>query len=435
MIRKKSTYLILVILSLFAMSNKAHAQDNLSLSEIDKLTYKYYNTQQWDNLIEIGEKALKNNVAFFYLDYRMGLAYYAKKKYRKAIPFFQKVLETTPNDLAAKEYLYYSYLFGHRYLDASNSLYKFTKEHREKVEFHNTGNLFNSLGVEYKYYSFNDYAISPTVSSDIVQKTRNSMNYFSIDLLNYTHKNSILYLNLSFINGDNSIFDEQYSHDVINEKLKQYQFYISWNKRIADGFDIKISTTYMRENLKWYYTQTVNNSSVIAYDGSTNNYVGFASIKKNIKNIDLSVGSSFSQINEENQIQPFIALKWYPFNNDKFYTNTNISYQYNLNSENDNFIIKQSFTATINSKFNIKAFGLYGKVYNYIDNDGLSIYNNLDAIDYWYGVSANYYFSSKISLYLNYRNDGQTNTYTNTGVNTDIKYNVNSVLLGLRFNF
>ncbi len=422
-------YITLLLILLCSLTfSKLKAQNQLNMSNIDKQTYQYYNEQKWDELIELGEKALANNIDFYYLQYRMGVAYYSKNKYRKAIPFFENIVTRSPNDEASKEYLYYSYLFGARVVDATETLYRLEDKHRLKVEFHNTNNLLNGLGFEYKYFSFNNYTINKTVNSEIVQKVRNTMNYLSADIINFTHNNSTYYLNTSAISGDNSVFNYDYSTEIINEKLKQYQVYFSLNKRISKGLNINASFTYMRENLKWY-------ASTYIYNGITNNFVGTLSFTKSDENFDYSIGSSISRINEVKQSQPFVNIIWYPFSNKSFYSSTNVSYQYNFSRYNDNFVFKQSFVAEVSNKFNIKTFGLYGKIYNYVDDNGLSIYNNLDAIEYWYGMSANYYFNKTTQIHLNYRNDRQTNNYTDNNIDNEISYNVNSILIGLRFSF
>lgn len=425
--------IIFILLSSF-ISSKLIAQNQLNLASVDRLTYQYYNEQKWEELIKLGETALDEDIDFYYLQYRMGVAYYSEKKYRKAIPFFENIIKITPYDTVAKEYLYYSYLFGARTADATKTLYTLDNKHKLKVEFHKTNNLLNGLGVEYKYFAFDDFAISNTVDSEIVQKTRNTMNYFSADIINYTQNNSSFYFNSALISGNNSVYNSEYSPEVIDEELKQYQLFVSWDKNIGTGLSFNVSLSYMRENLIWYDNQYTG-TGVSIYDESTNNFVGTLSFSKNQGDIDFSIGSSISNINDEKQSQPFVDITWYPFSNKAFYSKTKASYQYNFNNNNDNFVFKQTFIAEINSRLSVKAFGLYGKIYNYVDDNGLSIYNNLDAIEYWYGVSANYYFNNTAQMYLSYRNDRQTNNYTDNSIDKEISYNVNSVLMGLRFSF
>ena len=368
---------------------------------------------------------------------------YSLKKYRKAIPFFEKVLKNTPEDLVAKEYLYYSFLLGNQVEDARKVLHSFNEKQKEKLSFYNTNNLFNSLGFEYKYYSFDNYKISNEVNNEIIQKKRNSMSYYSADLLNYSEGKTVSYFNFSLLRGSNSIFDSSYSPEIIDEDLRQYQFYFSWKKQIAKGTSIKIGLTYMRESLKWYDSQWSSgngfgssSSNTLIYDGATNNFVGFLSVLKSIGNVDLSAGSSASKINSEIQIQPFISFDYYPFGNQHLFTKTTIFYQNNFNDNSkNNFTFKQSIGTNIGSRLSINIFGLYGSVSNFIDNEGLTIYNSLDAIDYWYGASANYTFNNKSQLYIHLRNDGQTNEYSNNTVTEEIKYNVKSILVGYRFNF
>ena len=438
MIHKKYLILFAILISHVLLSDEIHAQNNLNLTTVDQLSFEYFNAQDWNKLIDLGKKANRENIEFYYLNYRMGIAYYSKKNYRKAISFFEKVINSIPNDAIAKEYLYYSYLLGGRTNDAIKVLSSLSSDHLKKVEFYNTNNLFNGLGLEYKYSSFQDYAINKDVNEEIEQKTRNYMNYFSIDLMNYTQKNSTFYFNFSTINGGNSLYNYKYSPEVIDEKLNQYQLYFSWDKNITKGLSVNMSLTYMRENLKWYdyqYSNGNGNSSSLIYDGGTNNFVGTISFTKSNRNLDFTIGSSISSINNEKQAQPFTNLVWHPFGNTSFFSSTNASYQYNFSNNKNNVILKQSFTAKIGGKLNVKAFGLYGKVYNYVDDNGLSIYNNLDAIEYWYGFNAKYYLNKTTEIYMSYRLDRQTNTYLDNNTEKEIGYNVNSILLGLRFKF
>ena len=436
MIKTKNILTTFLLLFATLFSTIGFSQNNLNLTEVDRVTLDLYNSQKWEELIDFGEKAIDENIDFYYLDYRMGIAYYSLKKYRKAIPYFEKINLKTPDDAIVKEYLYYSYLLSGRLSDANNTLYTLNKAHKKSVEFYNTDNTFNGIGFNYKYFSFGNYTISNKVNEQITQKVRNTMNYFSADIVNFTEGNSTIYLNASLIKGDNSIYNYYYSKDVINEKLSQYQIYLMWNKRISNGLDLQLSATYMRETLSWNGKPWSNPSlETNFWNGSTNNFVGIASIIKYIKNFDITVGSTFSKINNEKQMQPFTNLVWYPFSNKSFYSTTNVSYQYNFDNDNDNFVLKQSFTTEINEKLNINLFGLYGTIYNYVDDNGLSIYNNLDAIEYWYGLSANYIFNKSSSMYLIYRNDKQTNNYTDNSIEKSVDYNVNSILIGLKFNF
>jgi len=289
----KIPLLLIVINSLWFSSNLS-AQNKLNYIDIDKLSYQYYTEQKWDELIDLGKESLKKGIDFYYLQYRMGVAYYSKKRYRRAIPFLENVIKLTPNDAIAKEYLYYSYLLGSRSEDAREQLLSLEKDHIKSIEYYQTNNLFNNLGLEYKFYTFEDFAVSDKVNSEITQHKRNSLNYFSADLFNYSENKSMYYFNFSVLSGKNSVYNIEVSPDVIDENLKQYQFYFLWNKHISKGTNFKVGITYMRETINWLNS---NNRSSSLYNGSANNWVAFISLSKTIKNVEFSLGTSASSIN------------------------------------------------------------------------------------------------------------------------------------------
>ncbi|WP_338356633.1 tetratricopeptide repeat protein [Yeosuana marina] len=435
-------FLLLIITSGWN-STRLLAQENLSIIEIDKLTYDYFNQKKWNELIDLGKQSLKNNIDFYYLQYRMGIAYYNKRNYRKAIPYFENVVSITPEDAIAKEYLYYSYLFGLQVEDARNVLVSLnTAEHREKISFYNQEKTINGVSLNYKNILFDDYAINNTVVDNLTQRTRNSLSYYSVNLFNYAANSSIFDFNLSLLSGKNSIYDIAYSPEIIEEKMKQYQLYFSWNKHIGKGTNLKFGLTYMNETLDWNELQQTTTGNVnspnqtLIYNGSFSNFASYFSFSKTMKNVDFTLASSFSRINSNSLIQPSISISYFPLGNASLYAKTDVFYQHNFTYQsNKNIVLKQSINSTISPNFGLNIFGLYGKIFNFVDDEGMTMYNNLDALNYWYGASANYYFSNKVQFYVILKNEGLINQYTQDEIIIDNPYNSRSILMGMQFNF
>lgn len=423
-------------------SNQLLAQEKLTLGEVERLSYDYYIQKKWDDLIDLGKQSLKNDIDFFYLQYRMGIAYYNKRNYRKAIPHFENVVGITPEDAIAKEYLYYSYLFGLRIEDARKVLASLNAKHREKISFYNLKKTINGVSLNYKNIQFDDYAINSAVEDNLTQATRNSLSYYSINLYNYAGNSSVFNFNLSLLSGENSIYNIDFSPEIIEEKLKQYQFYFSWNKHIGKGTNIKLGVTYMSETIDWYNSQTTttgngnSTTETLIYDGKFSNFSSYLSFSKTIKNIDFTLASSFSRINSNSLMQPSISINYFPFGNASLYTKTDFIYQHNFtNKSNKNTILKQSINTSINRNLSVSVFGLYGENNNFVDDEGMTIYNNLDALNYWYGASINYLFNNTLQLYIILRNDGLINQYTRDDVIIDNPYVSKSIFTGMQFNF
>ena len=52
---------------------------------VDTLTYKYYLAEDWDKLINAGDKAINDGIDYYYLRMRMGIASYEKRKYTNSL--------------------------------------------------------------------------------------------------------------------------------------------------------------------------------------------------------------------------------------------------------------------------------------------------------------------------------------------------------------
>ena len=96
----------------------AYSQAQQTTTSVDKVTYELWLEQDWDALIETGNRALDNGFDFYYLRYRLGIAYYQKQNYHRAGEHFQKAFEMNDGDDLLKEYLYYSYLLAGRKYEA-----------------------------------------------------------------------------------------------------------------------------------------------------------------------------------------------------------------------------------------------------------------------------------------------------------------------------
>ena len=67
----------LILLSFPAFSQ----QDTINSRIADSASFKFYNDKEWDSLIYIGRQALNNDIEYFYLDYRIGKAFFEKKNF------------------------------------------------------------------------------------------------------------------------------------------------------------------------------------------------------------------------------------------------------------------------------------------------------------------------------------------------------------------
>jgi hypothetical protein len=130
----KSTFyqIVIFLFSLCSLSSKA--QEQLSSSDLETATYQYYLQANWQGIIDLGEKALIQNIDYYYLRLRIGIAYYNQKKFALAIPNLQKALLQNNGEDITKEYLYLSYIFCERYNEAALLTKSFSKDLLIKYE-------------------------------------------------------------------------------------------------------------------------------------------------------------------------------------------------------------------------------------------------------------------------------------------------------------
>ena len=81
----------IILMVLFAEASFGQIQQ--TTTSIDAATYELWLEQDWDALIETGNRALKNGFDFYYLRYRLGIAYHEKQNYQRAGSIFKKRLK------------------------------------------------------------------------------------------------------------------------------------------------------------------------------------------------------------------------------------------------------------------------------------------------------------------------------------------------------
>ena len=102
--------ILIGFLSLFFQ--RTEGQDEYDFNLYNSETYRLYLEEEWDSLIILGKAALNQDMDYYYLRMRLGIAFYQKKNYRVAANHFTRALEMNQGDPAALEYLYYARLMA-----------------------------------------------------------------------------------------------------------------------------------------------------------------------------------------------------------------------------------------------------------------------------------------------------------------------------------
>jgi tetratricopeptide (TPR) repeat protein len=330
-------------------------------------TYRLYELQQWDELVKVGDDALEAGFDFFYLQLRMGIAYYEMEKYRTAQSYFNNALSFNNSDPLTLEYLYYSYWFSGRNSDAS----VFYKKHKDilvkrKVA---TPNLFvKSLYTEggVKVNSESDEYIDPIRFYHI------GLEHQLSSRLNIYHGYSRLTQKFTeFIDG-NSSGQGPPQLIGIDYTYAQHEYYIKGTLAIAQGLQL----------IPAYHIQSVKGIGDV-FD----NKAFHIGVKKNLGKLDLYTGYGQSAINYNNQTQWTGSVTFYPSGNINLYLQSNITYHKEKGEEgNAIFYEKVGFKAA--GKMWLELNAAFGTMRNIQELDGFYVLNLPDRISSRYGVHA-----------------------------------------------
>ncbi len=94
--------------TVFMLSASCFAQtDGMGIAYVDRITYQHYLDEAWEALIIVGEKAEKQDISFYYLDVRMGIAHYSLEHPYKAAAYLNMALKANPKSETPHIYLHY----------------------------------------------------------------------------------------------------------------------------------------------------------------------------------------------------------------------------------------------------------------------------------------------------------------------------------------
>ena len=69
----------IIILFFVCSIYESKSQDTINSATVEQKSYQLYQDKNWSALINYGKKAIKNGYNYFYMQMRVGIAYYEKK--------------------------------------------------------------------------------------------------------------------------------------------------------------------------------------------------------------------------------------------------------------------------------------------------------------------------------------------------------------------
>ena len=416
---------ILVLFQTFLLK----AQDT-TLQDIDAKTYKLYTEKNWHDLIKLSKKAIKNDIDYYYLRMRLGIAYYEQHRYNLAYQQFKKAKQFDNNDLL-NEYLYYSYLFGGNYAEAEKLSDNFNDSLKVKLGITKPKKVISAeiiyAGlINNDYQKLKDFRKNDFFKYTLNNRFRNDYNYFyGLNLklrLNKKYSSIISYGKL--VQNKTQIFqDHDYLQDTsiiqeISNTTKQGNLYfnlvyssLKFNWFVGLNFVhvndnyvklIDVEPEFQKEEVTEKYTDAIISA------GFTVNTTFFAAgLNASAANLgaqrQLQFGGSFYLYPKANKNIVIYAMPIFQnISENVFIPDVGRRGRYERSTLENNLVIKTGFTSKIYKSFFINFNAYFGRINQFNDDIGYLVFNDIDVITSLYSARLSFNITKKISAFVSY---------------------------------
>ncbi|MDO9154056.1 MAG: tetratricopeptide repeat protein [Paludibacter sp.] len=378
-------YKVLIIFVFVSTSIFSQQKDCVS---VDSISYAYFMSGNWDELISVGKKALNNKIDYKYLRQRIGYAYFMKGDYYNSIIHYEKSLEFDPVDEISLYYLHYAGLYS--------------------------GNI--SLA---RYYAGE---LPETTQNMLKEKSFRPVNIVDFEynkkISNYALRSNPDYFRL----GINSQLGYRFN---LYQSVSRYNQIAEWTTAIEQDeyFALLNWTALSRTNLSLGYhfvnSKVKTETDSIAYPGN----IWFGKINQSFHRFDIAFSTSVfnNEFVQTTQIGTQIGVAL-PGKRSPYLKSS----LYNINEDNYNRIVFSQYAGLYAAKkIWAEASVTIGNLNNYVDLNGLYFYNSLDPTTFRIGGSVFWYLHPHITIYSNYTYD------IKQVVQTLFNYNQHSITGGI----
>ena len=440
-----TAYILFIFIFLSATSV---AQEKINFPNIDKKTYEQYLNKDWKNLIKTGKKSLKNDVDFYYLQVRMGIAYYELKKFPKAVRNFENDLSENKKDNLIQEYLYFSYIYSGRYEDARVLAGNFNRKLKEKLDISAEHPGISALYFETKHDINDDYKYSPEIEEIVSQNVVTDQSYYNISMEHLAGDKVSIFHGYSNVGITNLVLNIEPVNDVVlpsdyEEKISQNEYYFSLKAQIAKGTNLSggfhyLSTKYFALDPNPVSPGRWGSSTSTLYSYRENTFVGSLNLSKHFLILKITGGASVSNMNLNLQVQPEFTLRLYPFGNSTFYTDSKAIYL--MDFENDTQTKEPIFRQSLGINFLKYSWFepslTYGNMKNYTAYNAFVANNDVDIIKQKYEALLNLGFSKgRFNVFFKYQYNIKENTFKINDIINQTEYVNQSITGGIKIIF
>ncbi|MBC7412928.1 MAG: hypothetical protein H7331_10815 [Bacteroidia bacterium] len=393
------------------------AQEKIIMSEVEPKSYELFSQNNWSGTIAYGKKCIKGGYDYYNLRMRIGISYYNQKKYLRAVTHFKEAVEFSSYDTLALEYLYYSYLFSGRVMEAKIVLATFPDDLKARINApHNK--IIESISIDGGLAISN---ISDALTTKDINGTANrygeatitkNMTYGSVSLNHELGNKNSIYHSYSNIGID---MLKKYSTDTKDTsssyKLTEHDYYITYTHQ-CKGFVIAPAFHFINVGFNKFIANSNSRNSNYSFSKKDTSFINFSSsiaLSKACGIFVYGINAGYAQLNNYTQLQAGISATYYPLATTNFYGTTFITY---MNQDVENrFILAQQLGVKISSKLWLEGGATYGNLQNYSEANAVFVYNTSDKILYKYGVSLTASLTKHLELSVRYDAFAKENNY------------------------
>ncbi len=410
----------------------------MNLATADSITYASWLTGNWNRLIQEGNEALAQGIDFYYLRYRLGVAWFEKGDYHRAIHHFEHAWAANPYDIILQEYLYYAYLFAGRHAEARILAASFPEELKVKTQAGNPKwlsrvDVFVNFNRAQTASLTDNYPVQTIPALDGSQFISQGHDYYYLGLRHEMGARLAIYHAYSALDKKQFIFSRSGETSVAlpesDSRLRQY--YLALGLRAAKNL----------ETLAGFHWVNIRYSLLTGVDVSESDYVLFAGLQKRLSHLTLGGAFYYGTLNNQQQYQKDLKLVYYPYGNNRLYTVTLLSHQTETGSARvarNTWVLDQQAGLRITPFLWAEAYATFGDMENFLMNEGAVVFNGLDVVRRRYGARLLAYPGRRLGISLDYTWFQNQSAYVPAEIpgefyNT-IKFTNQSITAGLSWN-
>ncbi len=413
----------------------------------DSLTLELYHAQDWEALIDAGKAAIKSGFDYYYMQMRVGIAYYELGKYRQSIPYFEEAIRLNPLEKVPVEYLYFAYLMGGQPYHARIIESKMSREALDR----------NKIGkpklVEEVYMEG-----GPGFAGNQNLKQKHKHAHDTIYNSSYYYKNLYyahvgvqlrlspaisLYQGYGYVEVP-IVEKTSYMHKPVEDfemPARQHEYY--GNLKIALPGNILVIPAFHYLWLDYglrvdRYEAEINNLVFDTLYEHEQSYLAALSVRKDISLFAFELSASYGDFPHSRQQQGGMAVYTYPLGNAKLYTRSELNFVWNDRSER--WIFDQQVGFAVSKKLWMEAEFTLGDLRDYAEKNAFVIYNSPEKINHKLETTLFIEASPHLELSLKYRYMQRENQYLNYTSFEDFtfeysKYPFHTLIGGIKWKF